>query len=124
MDMTRLKQLAGVSSASYAHRAEYSTLMEVVQLADDLSMDELIRRLDACRRALGIVNGMTDPADRKKWLSAVFVNLNKVRGALTRLMSKEGLPADGYPTDRPARPREQPQLRSPEVPSQPAGMAA
>ena len=122
MDMSRIKQLAGVTSTGHTYRAEYTSLMEVVQLSDDLSLDELIKRLDACRRALSIVNGMTDPADRKKWLSAVFVNLNKVRGAMQRLMNKEGLPVDGYPTERPPLPR--PRLSSPEVPSAPAGMGA
>jgi len=93
MDISRLKQLAGVKHEQTldSNRQAFRQLNEVVQLSDDMSMDDLIGRLDACKRALGIVNKMTDPADRKKWLSATFVNLNKVRGALQRLMSKEGI---------------------------------
>lgn len=101
MDMTRIKQLAGINTKD----KEFKAVFEVVQLTNDLTMDDLIARLDACRRALAIVNKMQDPADRKKWLSATFVNLNKVRGALQQLMNKEGLPAEGHPSERPPSPR-------------------
>lgn len=90
MDLTRMKQLAGLPTTTLAEddQKTLTLLNEVVQLPDDISMDELIQRLDACKRALAIVNKMTDPADKKKWMSATFVNLNKVRGALQRMLAK------------------------------------
>jgi hypothetical protein len=93
MDTTRLKQLAGLAKDS-TDNPTYSSLMEVVELSDDLSLDELIKRLDACSRALKIVSTLPDPADKKKWMSATFVNLNKVRAALQRQLRAAGFPAD------------------------------
>lgn len=84
MDIARTRQLAGLTP----HTPEvfpFDQLDEVVQLPNDVSMDDLIKRLDACKRALSIVNRMTDPADKKKWLSATFVNLNKVTAAVKRM---------------------------------------
>lgn len=90
MDLTRITQLAGLgeSKLGSADRAVLTYLTEVVQLPDDLSLEDLMKRLDACKRALSIVNQMKDPADKKKWMSATFVNLNKVRGALQRMLAK------------------------------------
>lgn len=89
MDTTRLKQLAGLPAAVVENEMKTLELLnEVVELPDDITMEELIQRLDACKRALSIVHKMTDPADKKKWMSATFVNLNKVRGALQRMLAK------------------------------------
>lgn len=87
MDIKRTKQLAGLPSND--NEPFYRELTEVVQLSDDLSIEDLTRRLDACKRALSLVSKLPDPADRKKWLSATFVNMNKVRAALKRLIAKE-----------------------------------
>lgn len=91
MDNTRLRQLAGLPTKQ---DPAYTKLLEVVQLGDDLSLMDLVDRLDACSRALKIVNSLQDPQDRKKWMSATFVNLNKVRGALQRALRAEGFPVD------------------------------
>lgn len=91
MDQLRLKQLAGLPDIS---NPVYTELMEVVQMGDDLSLEQLIDRLDACKRALMIVAKMEDPADKKKWMSATFVNLNKVSGALQRALRSAGFNSD------------------------------
>lgn len=89
MEMTRLKQLAGLKREDTGTEYSlYRELTEVVEIPQDISMEELIKRLDACKRALSIVNTFTDPADKKKWMSATFVNLNKVRAALQRMLAK------------------------------------
>ncbi len=87
MDTSRLKALAGLN-VSLEEEQLMRQLNEVVSLPDDLSLEDAIARLDACKRALAIVNKMTDPADKKKWMRATFVNLNKVRGAVQRILAK------------------------------------
>lgn len=89
MDLDRIKQLAGLKHYVTEDEAKlYKQLNEVVEIPDDITIEQLTQRLDACKRALAIVNTMKDPADKKKWMSATFVNLNKVRGALQRMISK------------------------------------
>lgn len=85
MDIIRIKQLAGVPITESDNTL--AQLDEVVQLDDDMQIDDLIRRLDACSRAMALVNKMRDPAEKKKWLGKVFVNLNKIRGAIQRQLS-------------------------------------
>jgi hypothetical protein len=86
MDVNRIRKLAGVSLTESID-FEDDFLTEVVDLSGPLTIEDLIGRLDACKRALSIASKFKDPADRKKWVSKVFVNLNKVRGALTRLIN-------------------------------------
>lgn len=89
MDATRLRQLAGLPP-QHGNNALYIQLNEVVQINADASIEDICGRLDACKRALKIANTLSDPIDKKKWLSAVFVNLNKVRAALQRALVKLG----------------------------------
>lgn len=86
MELDRIKQLAGLPET--AVNRELRLLTEVVEIPEDITMDQLIERLDACKRALSLVHKLKDPADKKKWMSATFVNLNKVRGALQRMLAK------------------------------------
>jgi hypothetical protein len=87
MDIDRIRQLAGTARVPAKGEASfYRELTEVVEIPADISMEELSKRLDACKRALSIATTMQDPADKKKWVSATFVNLNKVRGALARML--------------------------------------
>jgi hypothetical protein len=97
MEMSRIKQLAGMQHNSTEGEVSlYKQLNEVVEIPGDITVGELVQRLDACKRALSIVSKMQDPADKKKWMSATFVNLNKVRGAMQRMMKQMGItdPAD------------------------------
>jgi len=87
MDSTRIKQLAGMKLNEADKNLAY--LQEVVQLSDDMSDEDLSERLAACSRALKLVNKEPNPALRKRWRSAVFVNLNKIRGALQRRIAAE-----------------------------------
>lgn len=87
MDIDRIRQLAGTTRVPAKGEASfYRELTEVVEIPADISIEELGKRLDACKRALSIATTMQDPADKKKWVSATFVNLNKVRAALARMI--------------------------------------
>lgn len=101
MDKNRLKSLAGMHTSVEDAKLERQ-LNEVVALPDDLSVEDAIQRLDACKRALALVNKMTDPVDKKKWLSKVFVNLNKVSAAVKRLSAVDA------PAVQPAAPAARP----------------
>jgi hypothetical protein len=110
MDIQRIRQFAGMTpveniTESRETKQLFKQLDEVVQLPGDLSLEDAIQRLDACKRALSIVNKLTDPADKKKWLSATFVNLNKVSAAVKRLTAA----ADQQPAATEQKPAE-PQL--------------
>lgn len=88
MDTTRIMELAGVPASE--HDTLYEALTEVVQLPDpeDISIDDLVRRMEHCKRALSLCAKLPEK-DRKKWLSAVFVNMNKIRGALQRMLAAQ-----------------------------------
>lgn len=84
MDISRMKHLAGLPQAD----SHPEPLLEVVEIPEDVTIEQLVERLDACKRALSLVHKLPDPQDRKKWMSAAFVNLNKIRGALQRMLAK------------------------------------
>lgn len=88
MDTTRMMHLAGVGANE--NDKLYEDLMEVVQLPDpeNITIEDLVRRMDHCKRALSLCSKLPEK-DRKKWLSAVFVNMNKIRGALKRMISAQ-----------------------------------
>lgn len=104
MDLARTRQLAGMTrTPQQGEGTLYRELTEVVEIPADISMDELGKRLDACKRALSIATTMTDPADKKKWVSATFVNLNKVRAALQRMIKQmDATPVAAAPASQPA----------------------
>jgi cytochrome c1 len=88
MDMKRLKDLAGMDVS----RPEIETnkmLNESTVIPIDASIDQIAAMFDAARRGLGLVNQLRNPADKKKHLRAVFINLNKIRAALARLIEDE-----------------------------------
>lgn len=85
--LNRVKQLAGIPlEESDQHLMRQ--LNEYVELTSDISMEDLMRRMDACKRALGIANKLPDKADRLKWVSAVFVNMNKIRAGLKKAIEQ------------------------------------
>lgn len=72
MNIDRLKELAGIQ------------LNEAVEISGDASIEKLTSMLSAATRALGLANKLTNPEEKKKHLSQVMGNLNKIRGALRR----------------------------------------
>jgi hypothetical protein len=105
MDIDRVRQLAGTTRvAEKGELTFYRELVEVVEIPGDISMEELSKRMDACKRALSIATTMQDPADKKKWVSACFVNLNKVRAALARMIKNMDVQAPAAPAAPAAAP--------------------
>jgi hypothetical protein len=88
MELARMKQLAGITES----KDELDTnimLNEAVVIPLDATSDQLAGMFDAARRAMGLINRLKNPIDRKKHLSAVFSNLNKIRAALSRMIAAE-----------------------------------
>lgn len=81
MNIDRLSKLAGIQPQAQ--------LNEVVDASTLTSIPDVIERLEACKRALSIANRLPDSEDRKKWVRATFINFNKVRAALARLLKEE-----------------------------------
>ena len=97
MDINRIKSLAGMPQ-KHEDTATLRELTEAVELPGDMSLEDAIKRLDACKRALSIVHTLKDPAEKKKWMSATFVNLNKVSAAVKRLAAETGVAPKATPT--------------------------
>jgi hypothetical protein len=64
------------------------TLNEIVSKEELTDIDDVIQRLQHCKRALSMANKLSDPADRKKWQGAALANMNRVRAALVRLIAQ------------------------------------
>lgn len=60
-------------------------LLEIVSKEELIDFDDVLRRLQHCRKALALANGFKDPEDRKKYKGMAMSNLNRVRAALARL---------------------------------------
>ena len=94
MDIKRIKSLAGIVQP----KTEFQTnqmLNEATIIPQDADLDQLGAMFDAAKRALGLVNRLKNPVDRKRHLSAVFSNLNKIRAALVRAMEAEDVKIAG-----------------------------
>ena len=81
--MSRLKELAGIPLTEDVHNI---MLDEMAMISPDASIDEVAAMLDAAKRGLGFANKLRNPADKKKHVRAVFINLNKIRAALSRYL--------------------------------------
>lgn len=61
-------------------------LDEVVAIPVNADLETVAAMLDAAKRGLGFANQLSDPEQRKKHVRAVFINLNKIRAALSRYL--------------------------------------
>jgi len=61
-------------------------LNEMAVIPVDADLDTVASMLDAAKRGLGLANRLSDPIMRKKHVRAVFINLNKIRAALSRYL--------------------------------------
>lgn len=73
MNLDEIRELAGIEQ-----------LMEVVQIPENASLEDIVGMLDAAKRGLSLANRLTNKNERDKHVRAVFVNLNKIRGALSK----------------------------------------
>lgn len=62
-------------------------IQELEEAVDTSSMNlsQLEKGFDAAKRGLGLANKLKNPADKKKHLSRIMGNLNKLRAALKRI---------------------------------------
>lgn len=62
-------------------------IQELEEKVDTSSMnlDQLAKGFDAAKRGLGLANKLKNPADKKKHLSRIMGNMNKLRAALKRM---------------------------------------
>lgn len=99
MDIERIRKLSGISGEvkeSLSAVEEELTILEKMYQGrnklgidtDEMSMEEIQRRMDAASRGLAIVNRIKDPEYRKKHASRVLSNMNTIRAAL-KYMIKE-----------------------------------
>ena len=57
-------------------------LNETTVIPENADLETIMRMLDAARRGLGLANRLSDRLQRRRHVSAVFINLNKIRRAL------------------------------------------
>lgn len=99
-DYTLIENLLTSDLAS-ASMTEMQVINEMVSKEELTDIDDVIKRLQACKRALAIANTLPTKEEdgggkgRSYWKGQVFANLNRVRAALVRLekdlKEKEGL---------------------------------
>lgn len=92
MDKKRIRELAGIP---YNSATEELDLMEREFQGRNLSIDteqvsieDIQRRLDAASRALGLANRIKNPEDKKLHLSRVMSNMNTIRSALYHMVKE------------------------------------
>ena len=84
MDLTRMKELAGLPVDEKETIVMTEMLNEATVIDDTTSLDQIAAMMDGARRGLGLANKLTDPVMKKKHLRAIFINMNKIRAAIAR----------------------------------------
>ncbi len=62
------------------------TNLPIGERTRDNRIAELSTRLDAAKRGLGLANKLKNAAEKKQHLSRIMGNLNRLRGALQRII--------------------------------------
>jgi hypothetical protein len=81
-----MKQLAGMPQEEVASGAAAQMLNEATVIDDTMGLEQIASMMDGARRGLGIANRITDPDMKKKHVRAIFINMNKIRAALARIL--------------------------------------
>lgn len=61
-------------------------LNETTVIPETADLETIAGMLDAAKRGLGLANQLRDLNQRKRHVRAVFINLNKIRAALSRYL--------------------------------------
>ena len=64
---------------------ELLELEEEVAIPFDVTITDVLKMFDAAKRAVGLMNKLKDPNERKKHASAIFKNMNKIRAMIMKL---------------------------------------
>jgi hypothetical protein len=100
MDTTRLLQLSGIYNTTLLK--EYQDSVEELNLLEKLysgkhnlnietntiSVEEILHRMEAAKKALSITNRLTDVEYKRKHLSRVLSNMNTIRAAINNMIKQ------------------------------------
>lgn len=86
LNISRLKTLAGMSNDDKAAQVTTEMLNEATVLDDSMGLEQIANMMDGARRGLGIANRIGDAEMKKKHVRAIFINMNKIRAALARIL--------------------------------------
>lgn len=64
-------------------------IVETTVIPNNATLDDIIIMMDAAKRGLSLANRIADPIQRKRHVRAVFINLNKIRGALSKFLEPD-----------------------------------
>lgn len=98
MDNERLRKLAGTNEGIMQELNESIKELDLLEKmyqgrnnlgidTDQMSIEEIQKRMDAASRALGIANRLRDPAYKKQHLSRIMSNMNTIRAALKYMIA-------------------------------------
>lgn len=65
------------------------TIVETTVIPGDVTVDQIMKMFDAAKRAVGLINTIKNVELRRKHMTAVFINMNKIRGAMQKLMRQD-----------------------------------
>jgi hypothetical protein len=64
---------------------EFQDLDEATVFPEDVTISEVMKMFDGAKKAVGLMNKLKNPADRKRHASAIFKNLNRIRAMIMKL---------------------------------------
>ena len=64
---------------------ELLDLEEDVAIPLDVTITDVMKMFDAAKRAVGLMNRLKDPAEKKRHASAIFKNMNRIRATIMKL---------------------------------------
>ena len=64
---------------------EFQDLDEDTVFPEDVTISEVMKMFDGAKKAVGLMNKLKNPADRKRHASAIFKNLNRIRAMIMKL---------------------------------------
>lgn len=99
MDTNRLQKLAGMDTNILREYDESVKEMELLEKmypgrhglnidTNQISVEEIQKRMEAASRALSIVHRMRDPQYKKQHFARIMSNMNTIRGALKYMMNQ------------------------------------
>ena len=64
---------------------EFQDLDEATVFPEDVTITEVMKMFDGAKKAVGLMNKLKNPVDRKRHASAIFKNLNRIRAMIMKL---------------------------------------
>jgi len=100
MDEIRLRKLAGMETSMIEDLNANIKELDLFEKmypgknnlnidTDQMSIEEVQKRMDAASRGIGLVNRLSDPNMRRKHLSRIMSNLNTIRAALKHMLKTQ-----------------------------------